>query len=263
MRHRTFSSWITCPHPNPRARLRLFCLPCAGGGASMYRTWESHLPGAVELCPVQLPGREERFREPALTSLIAISRAVSREMAPFLDDPFAIFGHSMGALLSFEIARSLRQSRAPAPSALFLSAYGSPQAPRSEPLYELPDAQFIDEMRRLQGTPEAVLQHDELLAFVLPILRADFQACDTYRFTAEPPLDCPLFVYGGSDDHAIGVHDLDGWRAQTSATFERRVLPGHHFFIQSQKTALLADIGQRLSELLAGTEKDQTTEDRT
>ena len=248
---RVFTNWITCPRPNPRASLRLFCLPCAGAGASMYRTWTARHPSFMEICPVQLPGREERYRDRAFTSLAGLSRAVARELTPFLDKPFALFGHSMGALLSFEIARSLRHSQAPAPKALFLSAYPPPHAPTRTPVHHLPDAEFIEEMRRLEGTAEAVLQSHELMAFVLPILRADFEICDTYRYAAEPPLDCPIMIYGGIDDREVGAGELDEWRAHTSVSFERRLLPGNHFFIHSQRDALVEDIARRIISGLA------------
>ena len=253
MSYRVFTNWITCPRPNRDAALRLFCLPFAGGGASTYRLWPSQLPGVVEVCPVQLPGREERYREPAFTSLIGLSRAVAREMTPFLDRPFALFGHSMGALLAFEIARALRHSRAASPAALLLAAYPEPDASSARaPIHHLPDAAFIAEMRRLQGTSEAVLDNQELMAFVLPILRADFRACDTYRYTPEPPIDCPIVAYGGRDDQEVSLRDLDQWRVHTTASFERRLFDGNHFFIQSQRELLLADIGSRLALLVGG-----------
>jgi medium-chain acyl-[acyl-carrier-protein] hydrolase len=244
---RRFTNWITCPRPNPGADLRMFCLSCAGAGASMYRAWASHLPASLEVCPVQLPGREERHREPPITSLLGLSRATAREMTPFLDRPFVLFGHSMGALLAFELARTLRHALGPVPVALILAAYSAPQSPPRAPIHHLPDAEFIDEMRKLQGTSEAVLQNQELMAFVLPTLRADFQACDTYRYAAEAPLDCPIVIYGGLEDREVGVEGLDAWRSATSGPFERVMLPGNHFFIQSQRDALLADIGRRVA----------------
>ena len=251
MSYRVFTNWITCPRPNPQAALRLFCLPFAGGGASVYRTWGSQLPGSVEVCPVQLPGREERYGEPAFTSVIGLARAVSREMTPFLDRPYALFGHSMGALLAFEVARSLRHSKTPAPVALWLAAYQAPHAPLARaPIHQLPDNRFIEEIRRFQGTSEAVLENQELMAFVLPILRADFQACDTYRYAPEAPLGCPIVMYGGRDDNEVGPHQLEEWRAHTSVSFDRRELPGHHFFVQSHRDMLLADIERRVSSLL-------------
>ena len=250
MSERLFTKWITCPRPVPAATLRLFCLPFAGGGASAYRLWPTALPSSIELCAVQLPGREDRYREPAFTSLVGLSRALSREMIPFLDKPFAFFGHSMGALVAFEVARALRHSSAPAPLAMFLAAYPAPHLPLARaPIHHLADANFIEEMRRMQGTPDAVLDNAELMAFLLPILRADFQACDTYRCPVEPPLECPFFIYGGSDDREVDSQALERWREQTAAAFTRRVFPGTHFFVQSHRDLLLDDIARQLAAL--------------
>jgi surfactin synthase thioesterase subunit len=245
-----FSRWVTCPSPNPGATVRLFCLPFAGGGASTYRLWPAVLPPWIEVCPIQLPGREERYNERAYTSVSSVSRAIAREMTPWLDKAYAIFGHSMGALLAFETARALRHAGAPAPSALLASAYPAPQdAVVRTPIHHLPDAAFIDEMRKLEGTPEAVLGNTELMAFMLPVLRADFQACDTYTFVKEPPLDMPLAVYGGADDREVDRAALEAWRHTTVGDFSLRLLPGGHFFVQTHRDLLLADIAERLAAL--------------
>jgi len=251
MSYRMFSKWITCPRPNPDARLRLFSLPFAGGGASVYRGWGAELSPSVEVCPVQLPGREDRYRETAFASLVGLSRALSREIAPYLDRPFAIFGHSMGALLGFELARSLRHAGAPAPLALLIAAYPAPHVSLSRaPIYQLPDREFIEEMRRLQGTPTAVLENRELMDFVLPILRADFEACDTYLCAPEPPLDCPFFVFGGTEDHEVGEPELERWREQTTAAFRLQMYPGTHFFVHTQRDRVLAGIGAHLATVI-------------
>ena len=250
MSYRMFSKWITCPHPNPDATCRLFCLPFAGGGASTYRLWAPGLPSWIEVCPCQLPGREDRYREAAFTNLIALSRALSRELTPYLDKPYAIFGHSLGALLAFELARSLRHAQAPPPLAMLLSAYPAPHVPPERPIHELPDVEFIEEMRRMQGTPDKVLANREMMEFMLPILRADFQACDTYVNTPEPPLSCPFFMFGGAEDVDIGEPDLERWREHTAGTFTVEMLPGTHFFVQSQRDRLLAAIGGHLARLI-------------
>ena len=251
MTYRLFSKWITCPRPSPDATLRLFCLPFAGGGASIYRAWATMLPSWIEVCPIQLPGREDRYREAAFTNLIGLSRALSRELTPYLDKPFALFGHSLGALLAFEVARSLRHAEAPAPLAMCLAAYPAPHVPSARaPIHQLPDPEFIDQMRRLQGTPDAVLANRELMEFVLPILRADFQACDTYVSAPEPPLACPFFVFGGTEDVEVGAPDLERWRELTSGSFSLRMLPGTHFFVQSQRQPLLAALGAHLARLV-------------
>jgi medium-chain acyl-[acyl-carrier-protein] hydrolase len=244
-------TWITRPRPVPGAALRLFCFPFAGGGASVYRAWTASLAPAVEVCLVQPPGREERYSEPAFTDLVTLAGAVAREMAAsWLDGRYAFFGHSMGALVAFETARALRRGDAPPPAALFVSSYVAPQAAEGRrPIHDLPDAAFVDEVRRLRGTPEAVLKSDELMAFVLPILRADFRACDTYRYSAEAPLRCPIVAYGGCDDEHVSADQLDQWRTQTAADFDRLELPGNHFFLQSHRDQLLSDLARRVASL--------------
>ena len=250
MTHRVLSKWVTCPRPNPAATHRLFCLPFAGGGASAYRLWPSVLPPWIEVCPVQWPGREERYNETPFTSLTGLSRTVAGEMRPYLDKPYAIFGHSMGALVAFETARALRHAGARLPLALFLAAYPAATGPITRtPIHELPDREFIAEMRRMQGTPAAVLDNAELMAFLLPILRSDFQACDTYACVAEAPLDCPLFVYGGDADADVDRPSLERWREVTTGGFTLTMFPGTHFFVQSQSGQLLADIASRLGAL--------------
>jgi medium-chain acyl-[acyl-carrier-protein] hydrolase len=249
MTHRVFSKWVTCPRPDSSAKLRLFCLPFAGGGASIYRTWPAALPSWVEVCPIQLPGREERYRETPFTSLTGMSRALARELLPYLDKPYAVFGHSMGALLGFETARALRHVPARPPLALFPAAYDAPDAPLTgAPIHQLPDREFVAEMRRRQG-PSAVLDNAELMDFVLPILRADFEACDTYAFAAEPPLDCPFFVYGGEADEEVDRRALERWREATTGGFTLTMMPGTHFFVQSHRDLLLRDIARQLVTL--------------
>jgi surfactin synthase thioesterase subunit len=248
MAYRVFSNWITCARPRPNATLRLFCLPFAGGGASAFRSWPSGLPATVEVCPVQLPGREERYAEPARTDLVGIAHAISRELTPYLDKPFAFFGHSLGALLAFEVSRSLRRTNGSDVAALFLSAYPAPQTPRRlPPIHLLSDQELIAQLRRFEGTPEVLLQDPELLAFALPTLRADFQACDTYDYSSESPLACPIVMYGGTDDTYVGAGELEPWREHSSASFELHMLPGNHLFVQSQREALLDDLGTRLT----------------
>jgi surfactin synthase thioesterase subunit len=203
------------------------------------------------VCPIQLPGREDRYREMAFTNLVALSHAVAGELTTYFDKPFAIFGHSLGALIAFEVARALRRAQAPAPVAICLAAHRAPQLPPLRaPIHQLPDAAFIDEIRRLQGTPAAVLANRELMAFLLSTLRSDFQACDTYVCAPEPPLASPLFVFGGTEDEEVGEAALERWREQTVAAFSLQMLPGTHFFVQSQRDRLLAEIGGHLARLV-------------
>lgn len=179
------SSWLTCSSPNHQAILRLLCFPYAGGGANIFRTWQDNLPTTVEVCPVQLPGRERRLLEPPFTDLRFLVEAAARALLLYLDRPFAFFGHSMGATISFELARHLRQEKNVKPVHLFVSGRRAPQLPeRHASTYDLPGAEFLEELRRLKGTPKEVLEHPELMELMLPLLRADFELIQTYQYSA-------------------------------------------------------------------------------
>lgn len=243
----TTDPWLAGLRPNPRARLRLCCLPHAGGGASLYRRWADLLPQDVEVCPVQLPGREGRFREPAFTRMPALTQALAQALRPCLDRPFAIFGHSMGALVGFEVARLLRRHYGLEPAHLFVSGHAAPQLPPDHvAIHALPDEAFRQELRRLNGTPQAVLDHTELMETLLPTLRADFAVCETYAYEAEAPLGCPITAFGGLQDGRVSRSGLDAWRAQTSAAFHARMLPGDHFFAHTAQPLLVEMVARDL-----------------
>lgn len=240
---------IRWPKPNARARLRLFCFPYAGGGASVYYSWSNLLPPSVEVCPVQLPGREARLSEPPFTSMPVLVDHLAGALAPHLDVPFAFFGHSLGALVSFELARELRRRSMPAPVRLFVSGCAAPHRfSLSDPIYHLPDAEFIEGLRRLDGTPHAVLESADLMRLLMPVLRADFGLYESYIYTPEEPLDCPVSAYGGSQDHRVGLEKIKDWQDQTRGDFRQRIFPGNHFFLHAN-AALLT---QAVSSDLAG-----------
>jgi medium-chain acyl-[acyl-carrier-protein] hydrolase len=239
--------WILYAKPRPLARLRLFCFPYAGGGATTFRAWQDALPPSVEVLPVQLPGRGRRMAEPAFTRTRSLARALAQALRPYFDKPFAFFGHSMGALISFELARELRREHQPGPLQLFLSGRRAPQFPSTDaPTYDLPDAEFIEALRGLEGTPEEVLAQPELIQLMMPLLRADFELCETYAHEPEPPLACPISAYGGLQDAGVTREQLEGWREQTAGGFTLRMLPGGHFFVSTEEAALLRTLGQEL-----------------
>jgi medium-chain acyl-[acyl-carrier-protein] hydrolase len=234
-----FADWITFPQPRPGARLRLFCFPFAGGGAATYRNWPSYLPAAIEVCAIQPPGREYRIQETPYSRLPDLMEKLTGALASYLDLPFAFFGHSLGGLLAFECARSLRRAQGIEPVHLFVSAARAPHAPLArEPIHQLPDSRFADALRRLNGTPEAVLANAELMALVLPTLRADFSLYETYVYAAEPPLECPVSAFGGTRDCEVGKQAIEGWQQHTLGRFTLRMFPGDHFFLQSAHPAL-------------------------
>jgi len=247
----TQNLWITCPKPNPQASLRLFCFPYGGGGASIFRTWPDSLPHYVEVCPIQLPGRENRLGEPPFTRLSPLIQALIQAILAHLQSPFALFGHSLGALISFELARQLCEQALPAPAGLFVSGYPAPQIPNRRPLlHQLPDAEFIDALGRFQSIPQPILENNELKSIFVSLLRAEFAIRETYRYTAQPPLDCPIFVFGGLQDSQITRSDLKAWRKQTRGPFKLRQFPGDHFFIHSAQTLLLQALSQDLRSLV-------------
>ena len=243
--------WIAYRKPNPAARLRLFCFHYAGGGASVFRDWQGAVPSAIEICPVQLPGRESRLRDPALTRVGPIIDALPGVMEHLFDLPFAFFGHSMGAILSHELALRLRSLGKPMPVHLLLSARRAPHRPeKDKPIHDLPEEEFKHELRQLEGTPEAVLEHPELMELLSPLLRADFAVCETHEYQPAEPLTIPISVFGGLGDHKVDRQDLEEWRQYTTGPFKMRMFDGNHFFLQGPART---DVLRCLCEDLAAT----------
>jgi medium-chain acyl-[acyl-carrier-protein] hydrolase len=212
--------------------------------------WARTLP-TVDVCAVQLPGRENRLREPAYTRFGDLMDATFRVLRPHLDMPFALFGHSMGALIAFELARRLRAEGAPTPAHLFVSGHRAPQlaSPRS-PLAHLPDAEFLAELRdRYDGVPAEVLRHPDLMALLLPCLRADLALVEDYRCHEEEPLACPISAYGGEDDPVANEAELAAWQVQTRGGFTLTRFAGTHFFIRSAREDLLAALSRELASV--------------
>jgi medium-chain acyl-[acyl-carrier-protein] hydrolase len=245
------NAWVTCPKPKPDAGLRLFCFPYAGGGASTFRPWADALLPLVEVCPVQLPGRETRFREPAFQQLAPLIETLAVQLRPWFDRPFIFFGHSLGALIGFELVRALRRRGERLPVALVVSGRRAPQIDRQEsPIHALPDSAFREALRRFNGGPAAVLDHAELMALLLPTLRADFAMSETYVYTPEPPLPIPLIAFGGLQDPLVSREHLEAWREQTTAPFQSLLLPGNHFFLHTAESFLLELLALELRALL-------------
>lgn len=236
------SPWIMSRQKHPK--YRLFCFPYAGGGAAaIYRTWQQSLPPEVEVCPILLPGRETRFTEPAYVQIEMLVQKLSEEILPYLNVPFQFFGHSMGALISFELTRQLRRQHQPQPTQLFVSAHRAPQITRhQESIYALPEKEFIESIKKLGGTPETILQNDELMQLFLPVLRADFELCEVYQHKTEAPLAMPIAAFGGLEDKDVPIADLEAWRSQTTSSFSMQTFAGGHFYLHPYQKQLLQTI---------------------
>jgi medium-chain acyl-[acyl-carrier-protein] hydrolase len=241
------------PRPQPRARLRLFCLAHAGGGASAYRGWADALPAEVEVCSVQLPGRENRVREPAFERLEPLVEALADAIEEFLDRPFALFGHSNGALIGFELARTLRARGRPGPVHVFPSGRRAPELPADRPpIHTLSEAEFLKELQELGGIPPQLLEHRELLEMIVPTLRADVAIHETYAFGEQPPLECPATAYGGVADPRVSRAQLEAWARHFAGPFILRMFPGGHFYLQDDRAAVLRMLSGDLLTLVRG-----------
>lgn len=240
------SLWVSCPRRRAEARLRLYCFPYAGGGAGIYRQWPGELPDFVEVWTILLPGRERRVSERPIASIPALADAVAGGLIDHLEPPFAFFGHSMGALVAFELTRRLRDAAGSLPYCLVVSGFGAPYLPGHRRIAHLPAAEFVAELLKLGGTPAGVLENAELVELLLPALRADHQAVEEYCFSHDEPLPCTLYAYGGTHDREVTWDDLDGWRTCTTGEFAVRLFRGDHFYLHAQRSELTAQLGRDL-----------------
>jgi medium-chain acyl-[acyl-carrier-protein] hydrolase len=238
---------------NRQITQRLFCFPYAGGAAAIYRDWGNQFPSRIEVYPVQLPGHGNRLNEPLFKRLEPLVESTAEALRPYLEGSFAFFGHSMGAIISFELAHLLRREHKPGPAHLFLSGRPAPHRVKNEPpTYDLPQPEFIEELRRLQGTPKEVLEDPELMSILGPILRADLEICETHEYAPGPPLECPITAFGGLHDQDVSREQLEGWRDYTSSSFAVRMFPGDHFYLHHSAPMLLRLIAQDLRNMSRG-----------
>lgn len=230
------------------AAVRLYCFPHAGAGASAYQPWQSLLSDQTAAVPIQLPGRETRHFEPPLTSVESLIGLLGHELAPRLEPPFALFGHSMGALIAFEFARSLRRAGASEPLGLFVSGHPAPQVRAGRaPVHQLPDYALAVKLKQLGGIPDVIADDPDLLAFFLPLVRADLALTETYAYRPEPELELPVFALGASRDPTTPYDQLLAWREQTRGEFRVELFAGGHFFLLEHVERVLALIERALA----------------
>jgi medium-chain acyl-[acyl-carrier-protein] hydrolase len=243
------SRWLAYRRELPSPRLRLFCL--GGGGASLFSLWDQGMPAGVEVCPIQPPGRENRLGETPGTRVPRMVESLSEALAPLMDRPFALFGHSVGALTMFELARKLRRQGPRSPEWLFASGYPAPDLPQRRPaVSHLVPPAFWQAMYDHFDMEAIVLQDRDLQSMLYPVLRADYELVETYAYREEAPLSIPLTIFGGSRDLETTKDELLAWQKHTTSRFRSRILEGNHMFISTQRIALVHELAQDLAQLV-------------
>jgi surfactin synthase thioesterase subunit len=240
--------WIVGGRTSPEARCRLFCFPHSGSGAFQFAPWRNFLPPVLDICPIQLPGRENRLREAPLTRIHQIAQILAGELKAYFDRPYILYGYSVGALIAFELARELRRQNVHPPISLYALARPAPHLAQTKyPLHQLPDEKFVAELtQRFNGMSPLILQDRELMELLLPTLRADVTALETYVYQQELPLDCSIRVFGGNLDSTTSEDELRAWRLHTKSSFNLEILPGDHFFIRSNQQSIFQAISKEI-----------------
>lgn len=246
----TTKSWLPMSSPVYDSTIRLFCFPHAGGSASAYRSWQSAFGSAVQVCPLEYPGRWSRHREPAMKDLRKLVQAVVDGVGDLFSGRFAFFGYSFGGLVAFEVAQALRRLGRVTPEHLFVGAVQAPSTLyKREQIHALPTSKFLESIDHRYGVLPAVVRRDpDLLNMVLPVLRADLTALESYAFERESPLPCAITAFAGRDDAMTDHDDVAAWQELTHAEFALHELPGGHFFIQTNESAIVKLVGDSLRE---------------
>jgi pyochelin biosynthesis protein PchC len=240
------AAWLRRLRPAPDPRVRLVCLPHAGGTAAFYRTWRDLMPPDVELHAVQYPGRLDRLAEACIDDMDAMADGVATAVEGLLDRPVALFGHSLGAVIAFEAARQM-QSRWPGtPARLFVSGRPAPDRPRPGVMHLAPDAVLWEQMSHLGGTRPEILTSAALRDVFLPALRSDYRLVERYQPRPGPPLTCPLTVLVGDRDGEVDADDARLWKAFTLGEFSIRVFPGDHFYLIGRESEVVDEVLRRL-----------------
>ncbi|MFJ6141800.1 thioesterase II family protein [Kitasatospora sp. NPDC092286] len=243
----TGTTWLRRYHPAPEAaEATVVCFPHAGGAATYYQPMALALSGSADVLAVQYPGRQDRRHEPPLVDIAELADRAAEALLPRIDGPLVLFGHSMGAVIAFEVARRLEEGAGVSPEALYVSGRRAPSTFRIEDLHTRGDRALLGEIRGLSGTDSGVLDDEEIVAMILPALRADYRAIETYRSAPGARVDCPVVALTGDRDPKATVAEVAAWREHTTGTFELKVLPGDHFYLTADPGAVVAEIARRL-----------------
>lgn len=243
--------WFTQFTKKSNCRLRLFCFPFAGGSSSVYRDWADQLPDHIDLRVADLPGRGVRFSEPLIHDMEELVEQLADDFSSYQDTPFVFFGHSIGSLVSFNLARALRKRGMPMPEAMLVSGKKPPHFPAAQKLHKLSDGPLTEALQNYNGTPEVVIGNPELMSIFLPIMRADFSLDENFQYVPEPGFDFPIYAFGGTDDSAVPPDALVEWQNHTVSHFDAKLFPGGHFYLHDDesKAKLLTEVNLILTSL--------------
>jgi pyochelin biosynthetic protein PchC len=241
------ADWLTRFTDRPDAATRLVCFPHAGGGAPAFYHWAHLLPPDIDLAAVQYPGRLNRMGEPCLTEMDDMTAGICRALAQDGGGPLVLFGHSMGALVAYEVAGRLSSDGWHPVERLIVSAHPHPAATPRTSLHRAPDEALCAELRRLGGSDPSALQDDRLRPLVLALIRRDYQLVETYRHRARPKLACPVTGFAGDSDSEATPDQMRAWAEVTTAGFDLRVFPGGHFYLNPAREAVVAAVVEVLT----------------
>ncbi len=246
--------WLVYPETNASAPFRLYCFAYAGGNANAFRTWPALLDKRVELVAIQYPGRATRFKETLIDSMAFMLEALENALSESLKEkPYAFFGHSMGAGIAYELSRRLytksETQKVNLPVRLLVSGRRGPSTPIEadrKPIHDLPKDAFLERLKNLNGTPEELLQHEDLMNLMEPILRNDFKLVETWSYQAGKTLPIPLSIYGGEKDEHINLETLEAWKKESNMESNLVMFPGDHFYLHQHEELLLKEINKEL-----------------
>lgn len=244
------NTFLLYPHKNRKARFRLFCFPYAGGGASIFHNWLDAFPAEVEVCPIQLPGRENRILERAYRSFSILIQELKDSLREFLDVPYAFLGHSMGALICYELTRALAVAKSTQPLELFVSAFAAPH--EYKPIMsDFSDEDLLSHLRHLNGIPKEFFQDSMYSEKLLSVVRDDFNLIKSYEFITGEKLKIPIIALGGNDDPIVSSSSLKAWGSLTKSSFVAHTFPGDHFFIKDAENLLIPWVVSEVQLLLS------------
>ncbi len=240
--------WILRRVEPDARKLSLLCLPHAGGGSAAYLSWADALGDGVDICPVQLPGRETRLADAPVDDMTLLVSQLTEALAPWAGRRYALYGHSMGAHLAFELARSFRQSGLALPQCLIVSGARAPHLPLgTPPLADLPEAELLRSLGQRYGN-HVDAQMMELMRLMLPTLRADLRLVEQHVHVPQPPLSVPIHALAGSDDASVALADARQWGRHTDLAFEFKTFAGAHFFTATSRAPFLACLARALQQ---------------